>query len=448
MLRFIAGVLLVCFSSVAVTKDLIISGPVTPISPIDGLATPAKPVVALSRLNATITWPAQALANRYYVQPIKNGVALPLVMAGRPPAPSTIAFLTYTTVTGARYQFKVKACSGNYDDTGPIEPPIGIMSVAGNTAMASVTPAFESETCSTWSVLSDTLVVPQSVADADFVANVPAVQTAPIPAESALSATVIAVGADFSVSNQGAATYNIPLALPAGIGSHTPELSLNYSSLAGNGDAGVGWSLSAVSAISRCQKTLEEDGLFKEITFTNADALCLGGEKLRLVSGSNLQSGAEYRLDKQPEVKVRQSGTGASSYFTLYRPSGEALTFGGGLQSRQIDNISGMPYSWLQSTQVNLFGQTIEYQYQRQPDHAPLLQYILYAGNKVELVYEDRPDPSTHYYLGNKLIYNSRIADIIIGNHSNQVALVIAACCKQYRCVTAPPMVSAASLRH
>lgn len=420
MLRIIAAVLLFCFSSVAVTKDLFISGPVTPISPIGGLETPAKPVVALSRLNATITWPAQALANRYYVQPIKDGVAQPLVMAGRPPAPSTIAFLTYTTATGARYQFKVKACSGNYDDTGPIEPPIGIMSVAGNTGGASVTANLESETCSTWSALSDTIVVPQSVADADFVDNVPVARTVSVPSELPASAAVIAVGADFSVSNQGAATYNIPLVLPAGFASHTPQLSLSYSSLADNGDAGVGWSLSAVSSIGRCQKVLEEDGLFKEITFTNADALCLGGEKLRLVSGNNLQSGAEYRLDKQPEVKVLQSGTGASSYFTLYRPGGEALTFGGGLQSRQIDSISGMPYSWLQSTQVNLFGQTIEYQYQRQQDHAPLLQYILYAGNKVELVYENRPDPSTHYYLGNKLIYNSRIADIIIRNHSNQ----------------------------
>ncbi|WP_166839023.1 RHS repeat-associated core domain-containing protein [Rheinheimera pleomorphica] len=324
-------------------------------------------------------------------------------------------------ILGSSYQFRVKACKGSYNEIGPVKPPISLLSQDDdNVVILSSKSEREHETCSTWSALSDTLVVPESVADIDFVADVPAARTVSIPAESASSTSVIAIDSSFSVSDQGALAHNIPLELLRGVGGLTPELSLNYSSLANNGDAGLGWALSAVSSLSRCQKVLEEEGLYQEITFTNSDALCLDGEKLRLVSGSNLLSGAEYRLDKQPDVKVVQSSSGAGSYFTLYRPNGDRIIYGDSDNSVQIDTISGMPYSWLQSARYNLFDQQIKYQYQRQRDYLPLLQYIQYAGNKVEVVYESRPDASTHYYLGNKLIHNSRIADIIIRNHNNK----------------------------
>lgn len=271
-------------------------------------------------------------------------------------------------------------------------------------------------------ILADGSSVPTN-ADADFSVKIPAVNSVTTPNETVSSTEVKAVDGSFSVTNQGAASYQIPLTVLAGIGGIKPELSLNYSSLGGNGTAGLGWSLSATSAISRCQKTLEEDGLFQEITFTNTDALCFGGEKLRLVAGSNLQSGAEYRLDSQPDTRVIQSGSGVSSYFTLYRPNGEQQTFGDSDNSVQIDVVSGAPYSWLQSAQRNLFEQAISYEYQRQTDVAPQLQFIRYSGNEIEVVYEDRPDASTHYYLGNKLQYNTRITNIVLRNHLSQAVL-------------------------
>ncbi|HEY8431601.1 MAG TPA: SpvB/TcaC N-terminal domain-containing protein [Sandaracinaceae bacterium] len=43
--------------------------------------------------------------------------------------------------------------------------------------------------------------------------------------------------------NMGAMTYSIPIELPQGYEGMTPELARTYSSAAGNGIAGVGWSL-------------------------------------------------------------------------------------------------------------------------------------------------------------------------------------------------------------
>ena len=47
---------------------------------------------------------------------------------------------------------------------------------------------------------------------------------------------------------------------PAGRGAVTPQLSLSYSSQAGNGLLGVGWSLGGLSTISWCGRTIAQDG--------------------------------------------------------------------------------------------------------------------------------------------------------------------------------------------
>lgn len=73
----------------------------------------------------------------------------------------------------------------------------------------------------------------------------------------------------FSVSASGAATYQIPIDLPAGAGGLTPRLSLSYNSLAGVGLAGQGWNLNGLSVITRVGKDIAHDGLAAPVTFTN-----------------------------------------------------------------------------------------------------------------------------------------------------------------------------------
>ncbi len=53
----------------------------------------------------------------------------------------------------------------------------------------------------------------------------------------------------------GQASYQIPIDLPPGRNGIRPKVSLSYNSQSGNGIAGVGWSLNAGSAISRCGAT-------------------------------------------------------------------------------------------------------------------------------------------------------------------------------------------------
>jgi len=52
-----------------------------------------------------------------------------------------------------------------------------------------------------------------------------------------------ATAGELGVSPSGSATYSIPVAVPAGTTGLQPKITLQYDSLAGNGPAGMGWSI-------------------------------------------------------------------------------------------------------------------------------------------------------------------------------------------------------------
>ncbi len=111
-----------------------------------------------------------------------------------------------------------------------------------------------------------------------------------------------------SVSDTGQATYSIPLFTPPGTNGMAPQLSLNYSSGAGNGLFGVGWSLSGLSGISRCASTWAQDGLARDPRNDYQDRFCLDGQKLRLVSGVYGQAGSTYSTEIESFSRITAQG--------------------------------------------------------------------------------------------------------------------------------------------
>src|ERR1041384_2918459 len=93
-------------------------------------------------------------------------------------------------------------------------------------------------------------------------------------------ATTTAVGAlrgAGGVSASGAATYTIPISLPPGTQGMQPSLALVYNSQSGDGYAGYGWTLSGFSTITRCAKTVADDGAAAPIQYAPTDDYCLDG---------------------------------------------------------------------------------------------------------------------------------------------------------------------------
>lgn len=118
--------------------------------------------------------------------------------------------------------------------------------------------------------------------------------------------TGVATGTDVTVNRFGAAEFKIPINTPKGRRGIQPNLSLVYAgSERAPGLLGVGWQLQGLSKISRCLKTIAQDGAAGAIRFQDDDAFCLDGERLIPVRAGAL----EFRLEKHPFTKVIASQT-------------------------------------------------------------------------------------------------------------------------------------------
>ena len=110
---------------------------------------------------------------------------------------------------------------------------------------------------------------------------------------SALFMAHVAVAANvttpvnFSVTEGGSASISIPIQVVRGLAGMEPQLSLSYSSGAGNGLLGIGWTLTGPSAITRCPKNRVTDGVRGAVTFGPGDRYCLDGQRLEIISPAN-----------------------------------------------------------------------------------------------------------------------------------------------------------------
>lgn len=186
---------------------------------------------------------------------------------------------------------------------------------------------------------------------------VPIVGEAPLPppTDSGSTTPVGALKGNFSVSESGAASYEIPVSVAEGIAGVKPQVSVLYSSQAGNGLLGIGASLNGVSAISRCRQTLHQDGAAKPISWNSDDRFCLNGQKLMLVAGSTYGApGTEYKTEIDQFVKVTAVGglTGNPDYFTVEAKDGSTTYYGYDSElsnNSRLTMSSGYHLSWAQS---------------------------------------------------------------------------------------------------
>ena len=116
-------------------------------------------------------------------------------------------------------------------------------------------------------------------------------------------ATVYSTGAagrtkgSFAVSSTGAATYTIPIWAPPGPRGVTPQIALSYNSQGGNGYLGVGWGISGLSSIYRCNLTYAQDAAPAPVALSTSDGYCMDGQRLRLTSGTYGDAGSTYQTE-------------------------------------------------------------------------------------------------------------------------------------------------------
>ncbi|MGH8240153.1 MAG: SpvB/TcaC N-terminal domain-containing protein, partial [Steroidobacteraceae bacterium] len=141
----------------------------------------------------------------------------------------------------------------------------------------------------------------------------------------------------FDVSSTGAAAYTIALWTPQGPNGMQPNLALTYDSGGANGVLGVGWTLSGLSSIERCQTSRGADAGFTG----GYDRFCLNGNKLRLDDPGSAYGapGTTYRTELHSFAAITAYGGSAATgpdYFIMVGNDARTYEFGLTADSRVI----------------------------------------------------------------------------------------------------------------
>jgi RHS repeat-associated protein len=224
------------------------------------------------------------------------------------------------------------------------------------------------------------------------------------------------------VGMDGVYHYTIPIVVPPGRAGMTPEVELAYSSSAGNGTVGVGWSLKAGSMISRCDAVPASGGIRNRVEINSGGQYCLDGQRLVHIAGTGVagQVNAQYRTEVESfsRIKVLEANGQGPIKWSVERKDGRILTYGtlpetvlppGPWTQRRIYTPLGILQSavttvamfWPLVEEKDRFTNQILYEYERSNDSntgsaMPILKKITY-GRCVSCGYPNTKDRTVRF---------------------------------------------------
>ncbi|HKE43365.1 MAG TPA: FG-GAP-like repeat-containing protein, partial [Steroidobacteraceae bacterium] len=202
--------------------------------------------------------------------------------------------------------------------------------------------------------------------------------------------------------------------MPPGTHGLTPSLALRYSSGTGNGIFGVGWSITGLSAISRCNKTIAQDGFANAPSLDVSDGYCLDGNRLRLTGGTYGTAGSTYQTEVEvfSRVTAQSSAGNGPAWWEVRGKDGLIYEYGNTADSRIETVNSSTARLWALNRIKDRTGNYIDVEYYEDTSNGSFRpKEIRYTGNatlgfspttKVSFVYEtvSRPDPIYAYHFG------------------------------------------------
>jgi len=238
-----------------------------------------------------------------------------------------------------------------------------------------------------------------------------------------------------SVTSNGTAIYEIPLDLPPGTNGLTPSLSLRYSHTQGTGLFGVGWSLTGLSGINRCNKTWAQDGAPTAATLAVSDGYCLDGNRLNLTSGTYGTGGSTYRTEIEAYARVEavsNAGNGPQSWL-VRRKDGLIYEYGNTTDSRIESVGSSTVRLWALNRIRDRVGNYIDFTYEEDTTNGSFRpDKIRYTGNsvqgtlpvtEVDIEYQTVPvgETDTQYFAGGLIKRITRANRINVSSSSTLV---------------------------
>ncbi len=238
----------------------------------------------------------------------------------------------------------------------------------------------------------------------------------------------------FQVSESGAATYTIPIQVSPGVGGMEPKLSLNYSSQAGNDLLGVGWNLGGLGAVSRCSRTVAQDGVRGKVNYDSNDRYCLDGQRLIAISGSEGGDGTEYRTERESFARVVSYGSAGNgpAWFKVWTKAGQVMEYGKTTDARIEAQGKPTIRVWALNRIEDTKGNYLAASYTKDAangDYYP--DRIDYTGNSktnavppnsVQFIYEARPDVVNTFFNGSLIKRSVRLKSLSVNVASTKTA--------------------------
>lgn len=240
-----------------------------------------------------------------------------------------------------------------------------------------------------------------------------------------------AIGGTVNVSALGGAVYSIPIEVLPGKDGMQPSLSVTYNSQAGNGLLGYGWSLSGLSSITRCGRTIYHDltQTIDAVDYTD-DRFMLDGQRLLSISDNIAygQDGCEYRTEIDNIAKVvSYDGDGQNpDKFKVWTKDGLIIEYGYTTSSKLIyrnDTVA----MWMINKISDYNGNYMTYHYHTTTNSCRI-NYIEYTGcgnvqpmYKVQFNYIDRDDKEYYYLYNQKIVSDVLLDNISIKYQDNEV---------------------------
>lgn len=233
---------------------------------------------------------------------------------------------------------------------------------------------------------------------------------------------------EFVVNNLGAAGYTVPLAISPGTAGVEPKLTVGYSSRGGNGLLGLGFSLGGLSMITRGGASLDQDGFIDGVDFDDNDRFLLDGQRLEVVvpgTSTNYYGTAEseYRteIDSFSRVVAHGQAGNGPAWFEVWTKSGLIYEYGNTTDSSFKPGIYSSVMSWAVNKVSDTVGNYMTFTYEA-TSAGPQISRIDYTGNtnapvlalynSVEFSYEERPDPTLHFFKGAQMEQTNRLSKI------------------------------------
>ena len=238
------------------------------------------------------------------------------------------------------------------------------------------------------------------------------------------------------VSPTGGVSYTIPIALPPGTKGVVPGLSIAYNSQGGNGMMGMGWNFSGVSAITRVNKDLFNDGVVESVKLNSNDIFALDGNKLISLTGTYGSDAATYATKMESFSTITSNGSvnGGPEWFKVTAKNGMTYEYGNTPDSKftlftypgPVAVSTGM---WYLNKVYDQYGNYIKYNYTRIDDEIKLSE-ILYTGNdnagivpynKIVFNYAFRDDKNLVFVYDAFVENKSILTDIVITTENAQL---------------------------